>query len=107
MFSSYPPPDFYTLDPPKMHQNSQGERSIDEVAALNWCLIGTLRLFFPTFKTESEIAAFLTSPRDPETEESWMEMCRRQYCKFMTSKSNILNGKCKFGNNVAEIEVGK
>uniref|UniRef100_A0A8C4ECP3 Protein broad-minded n=1 Tax=Dicentrarchus labrax TaxID=13489 RepID=A0A8C4ECP3_DICLA len=46
MFSSYPLPHCYTLEPSKVHD-----------------------------------------------EESWMEICRRQYCDFMTSKPNILTGK--------------
>ncbi|TMS11937.1 Protein broad-minded, partial [Larimichthys crocea] len=65
MFSSHPLPHCYTLDPSKIHQNSQ----------------------------DSEISAFLVSSKDSKSEESWMEMCRRQYCKVMTSKPNSLTGK--------------
>ncbi|XP_045917373.1 protein broad-minded [Micropterus dolomieu] len=64
MFSSYPLPHCYTLDPPKIHHNSQ----------------------------DSEISAFLAS-KDSKNEESWMEICRRLYCKVMTSKANVLTGK--------------
>ncbi|XP_056283570.1 protein broad-minded isoform X2 [Pseudoliparis swirei] len=53
MFSSYPLPHCYTLDPPKIHHNSQ----------------------------------------DFENKDSWMEICRKQYLKAMTSKPNILTGK--------------
>uniref|UniRef100_A0A8C9Y681 Protein broad-minded n=1 Tax=Sander lucioperca TaxID=283035 RepID=A0A8C9Y681_SANLU len=56
MFSSYPLPPCYTLDPPKIHHNSLGRKNVDE---------------------------------------SWMEICRRQYFKVMTSKPNILTGKGK------------
>ncbi|XP_038582947.1 protein broad-minded [Micropterus salmoides] len=64
MFSSYPLPHCYTLDPPKIHHSSQ----------------------------DSEISAFLAS-KDSKNEESWMEICRRLYCKVMTSKANVLTGK--------------
>ncbi|XP_034755563.1 protein broad-minded isoform X2 [Etheostoma cragini] len=64
MFSSYPLPPCYSLDPPKIHHNS----------------------------LDSEIITFLTSSKDSKNEESWMEICRRQYCKVMTSKPNILTG---------------
>nr|XP_020471046.1 protein broad-minded isoform X2 [Monopterus albus] len=65
MFSSYPLPPCYTLDPPKSHHNSQ----------------------------DSEISGFLSSSKDTQNEESWMEICQRQYHKVMTSKPNILTGK--------------
>ncbi|KAI3364478.1 hypothetical protein L3Q82_011270 [Scortum barcoo] len=65
MFSSYPLPHCYTLDPPKIHHNSQ----------------------------DSELSAFLASSKDSKIEDSWMEICRRQYCRVMTSKPNILTGK--------------
>ncbi|XP_068564606.1 protein broad-minded isoform X2 [Cebidichthys violaceus] len=65
MFSSYPPPDCYTLDQPKIHHDSQ----------------------------DSEIGTFLLLSKDLKNEESWMEICRRHYCKAMTSKPNILTGK--------------
>ncbi|XP_070782053.1 protein broad-minded [Enoplosus armatus] len=65
MFSSYPLPPCYTLDPPRIHHNSQ----------------------------DSEISEFLASSQDSKNEESWMEVCRRQYCKVMTSTPNILTGE--------------
>ncbi|XP_054474046.1 protein broad-minded [Anoplopoma fimbria] len=65
MFSSYPLPHCYNLDQPKIHHNSQ----------------------------DSEISTFLPLSEDLKNEESWMESCRRQYCKAMTSKPNILTGK--------------
>ncbi|XP_044024857.1 protein broad-minded isoform X2 [Siniperca chuatsi] len=65
MFSSYPLPHCYTLDPPKIHHNSQ----------------------------DSEISAFLESSKDSKNEEGWMEICRKQYSKVMTSKPDILTGK--------------
>ncbi|XP_037607377.1 protein broad-minded isoform X1 [Sebastes umbrosus] len=64
MFSSYPLPPCYTLDPPESH-NSQ----------------------------DSEISEFLASSKDSKNDESWMEMCRRNYCKVMTSEPNVLTGK--------------
>uniref|UniRef100_UPI0037E99F39 protein broad-minded n=1 Tax=Semicossyphus pulcher TaxID=241346 RepID=UPI0037E99F39 len=64
MFSSYPLPPCYTLDPPNIHHNSQ----------------------------DAEISAFLASSKDSKNEESWMEMCRREYCRVMTSKPNVLTG---------------
>ncbi|GLD49786.1 protein broad-minded-like protein [Lates japonicus] len=65
MFSSYPLPQSYTLDPPKILHDSH----------------------------DSEISAFLASSKDTKSDESWMVICRRQYCKLMTSKSSILTGK--------------
>ncbi|XP_029318719.1 LOW QUALITY PROTEIN: protein broad-minded [Cottoperca gobio] len=65
MFSSSPLPRCYTLEPPTIQQDSQ----------------------------DSEISTFLASSKDLKNEESWMEMCRRQYCKVMTSKPNIFTGK--------------
>uniref|UniRef100_UPI003AAA5ADE protein broad-minded-like n=1 Tax=Centroberyx gerrardi TaxID=166262 RepID=UPI003AAA5ADE len=64
MFSCYPLPQCYTLDTPKTNHSKQ----------------------------DSEISAFLASSKDTEKEESWMEICRRQYCKVMTTKPNILTG---------------
>ncbi|KAM8725656.1 protein broad-minded isoform 4-T4 [Acanthopagrus schlegelii] len=65
MFSSYPLPQCYTLEPPKIHHNSQ----------------------------DSELIAFLASPKEPTNQEDWMDICRRHYCRVMTSKPNsILNG---------------
>uniref|UniRef100_A0A665V1G2 Protein broad-minded n=1 Tax=Echeneis naucrates TaxID=173247 RepID=A0A665V1G2_ECHNA len=53
MFSTYPPPPCYTLDPPKV----------------------------------------LHTQQDTKSEESWMVICRRLYCKVMTSKPSVLTGK--------------
>ncbi|KAL3052190.1 hypothetical protein OYC64_004859 [Pagothenia borchgrevinki] len=64
MFSSSPLPTCYTLDPPKIHRDSQ----------------------------DSEMSTFLASFKDSKNEASWMEDCRRQYCKMMTSKPNVLTG---------------
>uniref|UniRef100_A0A8D0CYK9 Protein broad-minded n=1 Tax=Sander lucioperca TaxID=283035 RepID=A0A8D0CYK9_SANLU len=36
MFSSYPLPPCYTLDPPKIHHNSLGRKNVDEVDNMNW-----------------------------------------------------------------------
>nr|XP_033504941.1 protein broad-minded isoform X2 [Epinephelus lanceolatus] len=65
MFSSYPLPPCYTLGPAKIHHSSQ----------------------------DSNISSFLASSKDSKNEEGWMETCRRQYCKVMTSKPNMLTGK--------------
>ncbi|KAM9354123.1 protein broad-minded [Pholidichthys leucotaenia] len=65
MFSRYPLPRCYTLDPPEIQHNAQ----------------------------DSELSYFLASSKDPKDEESWMEMCRRLYCKVMTSKPSVLTGK--------------
>ncbi|KAF7658921.1 hypothetical protein LDENG_00005950 [Lucifuga dentata] len=65
MFSCYPLPQYYTLDPPKIHHDSQ----------------------------DSEISAFLAAFKDTKLEEGWMEICRRQYCKVLTTNPNILSGK--------------
>ncbi|XP_040920473.1 protein broad-minded isoform X3 [Toxotes jaculatrix] len=65
MFSSYPLPHCYTLDPPQILHNSQ----------------------------DSEISAFLASSKDTKSEGSWMKICRQQYCKVMTSKPSVLTGK--------------
>ncbi|XP_069580309.1 protein broad-minded [Brachyistius frenatus] len=65
MFSCDPLPRCYALDPPEGLQNSK----------------------------DSEISAFLASSADPKNDDSWMEKCRRLYCKTMTSKPNILTGE--------------
>ncbi|XP_041660694.1 protein broad-minded [Cheilinus undulatus] len=65
MFSSYPLPPCYTLDPPKIDHKSK----------------------------DSEIAAFLASSKDSKNKDSWMEECRRLYCRVMASKPSILTGK--------------
>ncbi|XP_059368287.1 protein broad-minded isoform X2 [Carassius carassius] len=64
MVSTYPLPKYYILDMPK-----------------------TLRT-----KQESEISAFLASSKETERDASWMEDCRRQFCKIMATKSNTLTG---------------
>ncbi|XP_026196456.1 protein broad-minded [Anabas testudineus] len=65
MFSSYPLPYCYTLDPPKIQQTSQ----------------------------DCEISAFLASSKDTKNEEGWMEICRKHYCEVLNSKPNSLTGK--------------
>ncbi|XP_010881310.2 protein broad-minded [Esox lucius] len=64
MFSSYPLPECYILDLPKTIQGEQ----------------------------DTEITAFLASSKDLEKDGSWMDTCRKQYCKAMTTKSNIVSG---------------
>ncbi|XP_051731318.1 protein broad-minded isoform X1 [Ctenopharyngodon idella] len=64
MVSTYPLPKYYILDVPK-----------------------TLRS-----KQESEISAFLASSKETERDASWMDDCRRQFCKIMATKSNTLTG---------------
>ncbi|KTF94988.1 hypothetical protein cypCar_00029380, partial [Cyprinus carpio] len=64
MVSTYPLPKYYILDVPK-----------------------TLRT-----KQESEISAFLASSKETERDASWMDDCRRQFCKIMATKSNTLTG---------------
>uniref|UniRef100_A0A668AQ63 Protein broad-minded n=1 Tax=Myripristis murdjan TaxID=586833 RepID=A0A668AQ63_9TELE len=64
MFSSKPLPQCYTLETLKANQSKQ----------------------------DCEISTFLASSKDTEMEESWMEICRRQYCKVMTTKPNTLTG---------------
>ncbi|KAM4522649.1 protein broad-minded isoform 1-T2 [Odontesthes bonariensis] len=75
MFSSYPLPSIYTLDPPEIHRNSQ----------------------------DSEISTFLASSKEPKTEEGWLETCRRRYCKAMMSEPNTLTGQVLA--NLVEIVV--
>ncbi|CAJ1077981.1 protein broad-minded isoform X2 [Xyrichtys novacula] len=65
MFSSYPLPPCYTLDPPNINHNSQ----------------------------DAEISALLASSKDTKNKDSWMEMCKRQYCNIMKSRPNVLTGK--------------
>uniref|UniRef100_A0A671MIM7 Protein broad-minded n=1 Tax=Sinocyclocheilus anshuiensis TaxID=1608454 RepID=A0A671MIM7_9TELE len=60
--STYPLPKYYILDVPK-----------------------TLRT-----KQESEISAFLASSKETERDASWMDDCRRQFCKIMAT--NTLTG---------------
>ncbi|KAF3703043.1 Protein broad-minded TBC1 domain family member 32 [Channa argus] len=64
MFSTYPLPQCYTLDPPKIQHTSQ----------------------------DSEISAFLASFMDTQSVEGWMHICRRQYCKTLTSRPDSLTG---------------
>ncbi|KAM9703168.1 protein broad-minded [Menidia menidia] len=65
MFSSYPPPAVYSLDPPDVHHNSQ----------------------------DSEISRFLATSKDQKSEDGWLEILRRQFCRAMMSKPNSLTGK--------------
>ncbi len=96
MFSSYPLPACYTLDPPKILHNSHGERNFDRVSNINCCIMQLWCLPIVSFScTESEISAFLASSKESKNEESWVEICRRLYCKVMTSKPNVLTGKGK------------
>lgn len=44
------------------------------------------------FFSESEISAFLASSKETERDASWMDDCRRQFCKIMATKSNTLTG---------------
>ncbi|KAM7396009.1 hypothetical protein PAMA_007339 [Pampus argenteus] len=67
MFSCYPLPPCYTLDPSKIHHNSP----------------------------DPEFSTFLASCKDTKNEESWMEICRRHYCRALATKSNVLTGKSK------------
>lgn len=64
IFSSYPVPTCYTLEIPKT----------------SWT------------KQDSEVSAFLTSSKDGERDENWMENCRRHLCKAITNKSSTLTG---------------
>ncbi|CAB1340326.1 unnamed protein product [Coregonus sp. 'balchen'] len=64
MFSSYPLPKYYILNLPKTTWGKQ----------------------------DSEISTFLASTKNMEKDGSWMDTCRRQYCKVMTTKSNIVSG---------------
>ncbi|KAM8832406.1 protein broad-minded isoform 2-T2 [Spinachia spinachia] len=65
MFSSYPLPNCYILNPTKSPQNSP----------------------------DSEIGTLPPLYEDLKNEENWMEICRRQYSKAMTSKPNMITGK--------------
>ncbi|XP_066563701.1 protein broad-minded [Amia ocellicauda] len=62
MFSSYPLPKCYLLDVPKM----------------------------PPCTQDTEINTFLTFSKNPEKQASWMETCRKQFCKAMTTRSMIM-----------------
>ncbi|XP_038159620.1 protein broad-minded [Cyprinodon tularosa] len=64
MFISYPPPPCYVLNLQDFQNNTK----------------------------ESEISAFLASPKEPKNEENWLEICRRHFCEDI-SKSNTLSGK--------------
>ncbi|XP_061669175.1 LOW QUALITY PROTEIN: protein broad-minded [Syngnathoides biaculeatus] len=63
MFSSFPPPTCYTLDPARPQQNP----------------------------LEPELTDFLTSPRSAKTGESWMETCRRLYRQAVTAGHHSLS----------------
>ncbi|KAK2864292.1 hypothetical protein Q7C36_003446 [Tachysurus vachellii] len=43
-------------------------------------------------KQNSEVSAFLTSSKDGERDENWMDNCRRHLCKAITTKSSVLTG---------------
>ncbi|XP_015227210.1 PREDICTED: protein broad-minded [Cyprinodon variegatus] len=64
MFISYPPPPCYILNLQDFQNNTK----------------------------ESEIGAFLASPKEPKNEENWLEICQRHFCEDI-SKSNTLSGK--------------
>ncbi|KAI7800130.1 putative protein broad-minded, partial [Triplophysa rosa] len=64
MVSIYPLPKYYILDVHKTLRNKQ----------------------------ESEISAFLASCKEAERDSSWMEECRRQFCKIMVARSHTLAG---------------
>ncbi|XP_036003093.1 protein broad-minded isoform X3 [Fundulus heteroclitus] len=65
MFLSYPPPPCYVLNLQDLQNNTQ----------------------------ECEISAFLASAKEPKREESWLEVCRRHFCRDILSRSNSLTGK--------------
>ncbi|XP_053193388.1 protein broad-minded [Scomber japonicus] len=65
MFSSFPPPLCYSLDPVRTHHNS----------------------------LDPEMSLFLASFKDSQNEASWMEVCRRHYSKVLSSKPHILTGR--------------
>ncbi|XP_037837614.1 protein broad-minded isoform X2 [Kryptolebias marmoratus] len=65
MFLRFPPPLCYMLNSQDSHNNSQ----------------------------DCEISKFLASSREPKSEESWLEICKKHYCKAMMSKPNTLTGK--------------
>ncbi|XP_041951920.1 protein broad-minded isoform X1 [Alosa sapidissima] len=64
MFCSYPVPRHYILDGPKT----------------------------PRGRQESELSAFLASSEDAQLDDSWMDSCRRLYCKVMTTKASFITG---------------
>ncbi|KAL2081912.1 hypothetical protein ACEWY4_021730 [Coilia grayii] len=64
MFSSYPVPRQYILDGPKTSRGRQ----------------------------ESELSVFLSSWREAQQDEGWMDSCRRLYCKAMTTKASTISG---------------
>ncbi|XP_023203531.1 protein broad-minded isoform X2 [Xiphophorus maculatus] len=55
------------------------------------CYVPTLQVKNDT--QECEISAFLASSEEPKGEESWLEICRRHFCKAIKSKPNTLTGK--------------
>ncbi|XP_063079150.1 protein broad-minded isoform X1 [Engraulis encrasicolus] len=64
MFCSYPVPRQYILDGPKTSRGRQ----------------------------ESELSVFLSSWKEAQQEEGWMDSCRRLYCKAMTTKACAITG---------------
>ncbi|MEQ2284331.1 hypothetical protein AMECASPLE_020467 [Ameca splendens] len=67
MFLSHPPPPCYVLNLQDFQNNSQ----------------------------DCEISSFLASWKEPKSEESWLEICRRHFCKDIKSKPNTLSRKCE------------
>ncbi|XP_028296414.1 protein broad-minded isoform X2 [Gouania willdenowi] len=64
MFSSFPLPSCYTVDPPEIHQTLQ----------------------------DSDISTFVATLKIQQEEEKWLESCRDQYRKVITSRPNALSG---------------
>lgn len=91
MFSSYPPPQCYTLDPPKIHDHSLGKTDARVAAGFKFIIV-IFHLCFDPPCTDPEIGSFLESTKAVKNDESWMETCRRLYCKVMTTKPNVLTG---------------
>ncbi|XP_067097847.1 LOW QUALITY PROTEIN: protein broad-minded [Osmerus mordax] len=65
MFSSYPVPSCYSLDAPQT----------------------------PLGRQDSELGVFLASSQAAQHEDSWMEVCRRQFCKALTTRPHSLTGE--------------
>ncbi|XP_047244018.1 protein broad-minded isoform X4 [Girardinichthys multiradiatus] len=65
MFLSHPPPPCYVLNLQDFQNDSQ----------------------------DCEISSFLAPWKEPKSEESWLEFCRRHFCKDIKSKPNTLSGK--------------
>uniref|UniRef100_W5NL30 Protein broad-minded n=1 Tax=Lepisosteus oculatus TaxID=7918 RepID=W5NL30_LEPOC len=64
MFSTYPLPNCYLHDVPKI----------------------------VPCKQETEISKFLAFSKNPEKQANWMETCRKQFCKAMATKPDIIKG---------------